>query len=279
MTRLREWFVGLFFVTWPLTWGLVKAINSILPDEGRLRQTFSNVVFTRPWSKWYRLAYEPDYRDTFFECIVTFFYNYPIRKGDIVVQVGASFGEETIRFARSVGIKGRVFAIEPEARNVEKLRSIFPQRRWPQVTILQVAASDRTENARFLVGGGKEHRLSDISGEELTYEWWGVVDDLAESRYQHVTTVPADTIDNILRPYSLKQIDFILVETNGSELEVVSGINEIGRFTKRLGVRGHVMRNGMPSHVAIDKALRDRGFATTINSEGMVLAEKHGIKS
>lgn len=271
---LKEVIARAFFFTWPLIWRLLALLNLILPEKGRLRQAFTDIVFTLPWNKWHRSAYIPEYRDLFFEYILTFVYAYPIRKGDVVVQVGASFGEETARFAKSVGPKGRVIAVEPEATNIQRLRSSFPEERFPQVTIIPKGASNKRGQASFFVGGEREHRLADIPGRTLTYEWWGVTDHLAKGRYKKTITIPVDMIDNILAAYSLDRIDFVLIETNGSELEIIQGMNDVLSITKRLGARGHVMRDGVPIYMAIEELLRKKGFKTTITSEHMVLAKR-----
>jgi hypothetical protein len=101
-----------------------------------------------------------------------------------------------------------------------------------------------------------------------------VTDHLAAHRYRGSTTVPADRLDNILRLFSLNHIDFILVETNGSELEVVYGMEAILPITRRLGIRGHVRRDGVPINAAIADYLTGKGFRTSITTEGMVLAEQ-----
>ena len=273
----KQTLIHVFFFTWPITWRLLAFINLFLPRKGLIRQCFTSIVFTKPWNKWYRSAYIPKYRDLFFEYILTFFYEYPIRKGDVVVQVGASFGEETARFAKSVGRKGRVFAIEPETGNIQRLEASFPKEQCPQVAIIPKGASNKRGEASFFVGGEREHRLAEIPGGNLTYEWWGVADHLAEIRYKSTTTISIDTLDNILATYSLQRIDFVLIETNGSELEVVQGMDKILPISKRLGVRGHVMRDGVPSYIAIAKLLQQKQFETTITSEGMVLAKREPL--
>jgi len=264
----------LFFRLWPLIWPALSWVAAVLPREGASRRIFRDVVFTHPWEKWHRSAYVTEYRDVFFEYIVTFLFNYPIRKRDVVVQVGASNGEETLRFAKSVSRSGRVIAVEPEPGNIETLNRIFTAERFPQVTVVGKAASKAKGDLHLYVGGEKEHRLADIPGKKLTYEWWGIAEHLDVSRYKGVTTIPSDTLDNLLRPYALGHVDFILVETNGSELEVVQGMNEVLAITRRLGVRGHVMRDGVPINLAIAQFLWNRGFETAINAEGMVLAER-----
>jgi FkbM family methyltransferase len=261
---------------WPSVWPVIRSVDDKIPRNGLVRAVFDYAVFTLPWHLWYRSAYIPQTRDVFFEYILTFFYRYPIRPGDVVVQVGASFGEETMRFARAVGTQGRVIAIEPEADNLSSLRSKFGPNSYPQVSIVQGAAWSSSGALTLLVAGEREHRLAEISSEDLSYEWWGTDDSLAESRYSRTAKVAVDTVDNFLRPFILKRIDFVLVETNGSELQVVQGMNEALPITKRLGVRGHVKRDGAPIYVEIGRYLGDRGFSTAVSPEGMVLAERAG---
>jgi FkbM family methyltransferase len=274
VTGLKKISAAVFLATWPVVWPVIRAVNRLVPREGRIRQGFNRIVFQQFWDRWYRNAYDSDYRDKFFESILTFFYDYPVRKGDTIVQIGASFGEETARFARAVGKTGRVFAIEPETRNVEIQRSLLPYRKYPQITMIQVAVSNITGKVDLFVGGGKEHRLSDIPARELTYEWWGVVDHLQQSRYRRAEPVEVDTLDNILRPYALQKIDFVLVETNGNELESVKGMNEILPAIRHIGARGHVMRDGVPTYIAIEDELKKKGFKTRVTSEGMVLGRR-----
>jgi FkbM family methyltransferase len=266
-----------FIKSWPLRWRLISMINQCLPKSGRLRKTFEDRIFAHPWARWHRFAYIPEYRDTFFEYILTFFYQYPIRKGDVVVQIGASGGEETIRFARSVGETGRVIAIEPAPFNVQRLKETFTPDEFPQVTIVPKAAANTKGKLRFFLGLEKEGRLAEIPANELTYEWWGVQDHLNEPRYQGETLVEADTPDKLLAPFGVTHIDFILVETNGTELEVVQAMDKILPITRRIGARGHVMRDGVPIYHAIEAQLKAKGFETSVTDEGMVLANSGKI--
>ncbi len=263
-----------FVKSWPRRWRMISALDRFLPESGKLREIFYNKIFIRPWAKWHRFAYIPEYRDVFFEYIVTFFYQYPIKTNDIVVQIGASVGEETIRFARAVGQSGKVIAIEPVPSNVENLQKTFATDTYPQVSIVPKAAADKTGNLRFFLGFEKEGRLAEIPANDLTFEWWGVEDHLNEERYKGETLVEADTPENILAPFGLNHIDFILVETNGTELEVIRAMGKILPITKHIGARGHVMRDGVPIYLEIEAYLKEKGFTTSVTNEGMVLAAR-----
>lgn len=259
---------------WPLVYRAIARLNRFVPMSGPIRDKFEDLVFTRHWNCWFRVAYVPDNRDKFFEHIMTFFYRYPIRKGDVVVEVGASSGEEAIRFARAVGPTGRLIAVEPEAGNLIKLGQCFPKDTFPQVTIVPKGAWKEKTELQFFTGGEKEHRLADLGAKELTYEWWGVTDHLQERRYKGATTVLVDTIDNIVAETGVKSIDFVLFETNGAELEGVQGMDATLAITKRIAARGHVMRDGVPIYKEIESYLKSKGFETAVTSEGMVLAQR-----
>jgi FkbM family methyltransferase len=259
---------------WSAIYGIIAKLNRVIPMAGPFRDKFEDLVFTRHWNRWFRVAYVPENRDKFFEHIVTFFYRYPIRKGDIVVEVGASSGEEAIRFARAVGPNGRLIAIEPEAGNLAKLEECFPKDSFPQVTIVPKGAWKEKAELQFLTGGEKEHRLADLGAKELTYEWWGVTDHLQERRYKGAATVQVDTIDNIIAEMGIKSIDFVLFETNGAELEGVQGMDATLAIAKRIAARGHVMRDGVPIYKEIENYFKSKGFETAVTSEGMVLAQR-----
>jgi FkbM family methyltransferase len=259
---------------WSAIYAIIAKLNRVIPMSGAIRDQFEDIVFKRHWNRWYKIAYVPENRDRFFEHIVTFFYRYPIRKGDVVVEVGASSGEEAIRFARAVGRTGRLIAVEPEAGNLAKLAECFPKDRFPQVTIVPKGAWKEKTELPFFTGGEKEHRLADLGAKELTYEWWGVTDHLQERRYKGVTTVQVDTIDNIVAETGVKSIDFVLLEMNGAELEGILGMDASFAIAKRIAARGHVMRDGVPIYKEIEPYLKSKGFETAVTSEGMVLAQR-----
>jgi hypothetical protein len=51
-------------------------------------------------------------------------------------------------------------------------------------------------------------------------------------------------------------------------------MNETFQKVNHLAVRGHVKWDGIPINIPISQTLEQRGFDTSINSEGIVLASK-----
>jgi FkbM family methyltransferase len=264
--------------SWPVLSRGISWLDARVPDVGVWRNRFEDLVFTQFWNRWYKLAYIPEKRDLFFAYILTYFYRYPIKEGDVIVQVGASYGEETRRFARAVGRRGRVIAVEPEAGNLGRIRTSVPEAEFPQVTIVPKGAWKEPGELSFFVGGEREHRIVDLGSKDITYDWWGVSDHLHDHRYRGKTTIQVDTLDNIIAAAGVERVDFILVETNGAELECIEGLDKALPRVRRIGARGHVRRDGVPIHFAIRKYLDDKGLLMSLTSEEMVLARQPGLR-
>jgi FkbM family methyltransferase len=79
-----------------------------------------------------------------------------VREGDWVLDVGANIGQYTLRFSELVGPEGRVIAFEPILETAEILAAMARRARYPNITVLNVAVSDRAGLVRFLVPDGTE---------------------------------------------------------------------------------------------------------------------------
>jgi FkbM family methyltransferase len=66
-----------------------------------------------------------------------------IKKGDIVLDVGANIGYYTLIFAKLVGDKGRVYAFEPEPKNFVLLTKNIELNQYQNVMLVQKALSDK----------------------------------------------------------------------------------------------------------------------------------------
>jgi FkbM family methyltransferase len=67
-----------------------------------------------------------------------------ISAGDFVLDVGANIGIYSLLAAKKVGASGKVFSIEPVAKNVRSLCTGIIENDLSNVTVLPVAASDRS---------------------------------------------------------------------------------------------------------------------------------------
>jgi FkbM family methyltransferase len=73
------------------------------------------------------------------------------RPGDVIFDVGANIGSETVAFSDLVGPGGAVYAFEPFPANVELLRRNAAQTRAGNVEVLALALGDHPTTVRFAV--------------------------------------------------------------------------------------------------------------------------------
>lgn len=91
---------------------------------------------------WDRVIAPVMQRDRIWEPGETRFLRRTLRPGHTFVDVGAHVGYFTVLASKRVGPTGRVFAVEPEARNLELLRLNLERNRCANVVVLPYAAAE-----------------------------------------------------------------------------------------------------------------------------------------
>jgi FkbM family methyltransferase len=132
-----------------------------------------------------------------------------LRPGDLVVEVGANVGTETVALADLVGPGGAVLAIEPIPENVVRLRMLNEQSGLSQVEVIPVALSDADGSVRFQPPTEPGHSgMGHILGRE-------------EDNLAAVVEVSCTTLDGLLegRP----PVRLITMDAEGSELNILRG--------------------------------------------------------
>lgn len=261
-----------FKIIWPPIWRILKSVYFFMP-VGKFNSKYKKLLFGVPWSLIYPHI-EGKLRDVIFELVLIYFYNYEFKKGDTIVQVGANEGEETARLAKVVGKTGHIIAIEPEEKNLKVLNDKIEKMKLSNVTIIPKGVWSERKKVRFYLGLTKEHRIAELPANQVSYEWQGNEYILEENFYNDSTVLSVDTLDNILKDIDLNWINFILIEVNGAEFEVVKGMEETLNKVQTLTIRGHAKLDGITISNAIATKLNKKGFEVTINSKGMVLASK-----
>ena len=124
-----------------------------------------------------------------------------VSPGDCVLDVGANVGHYTLRLSELVGAEGRVFAFEPIPETFELLTANCTRCPFPNVTLLNVAASDRSGVAKMQVpawdhGGARnyyEARMSpDGDGPNVYSVFTLAIDSLDISRVVSVVKVDVE---------------------------------------------------------------------------------------
>lgn len=130
------------------------------------------------------------------------------RPGDTVVDVGANIGEWTLQMADAVGPGGRVIAIEPIPHLAEALQKSTWANNLRQVSIAAVALSESEGQGEFSV------ERANTGGSRLGRYCAEACDTI---------TVRVETLDGLIARSKIGRVDFIKVDVEGFELEVLRG--------------------------------------------------------
>lgn len=93
---------------------------------------------------------------------MTNFFKENIKKGDVVLDLGANIGYFTCLFAQLVGESGKVFSFEPEPNNFKLLKKNVEVNGYKHVVLEQKAVSNVNSMTKMYISNSpKDHRIYD----------------------------------------------------------------------------------------------------------------------
>ena len=148
-----------------------------------------------------------------------FFRGYTPRAGDVIMDVGAGVGEETLTFSRAVGEHGKVIGIEAHPRTFRCLQKLVQYNRLRNVLAIHRAVTE--PGCRVAAIEDSSEYLRNRMGRGGKF------------------SVPAATVDEIHRKLELGRIHFLKMNIEGAERLAVRGMTETLRQTEVLCVACH----------------------------------------
>src|SRR5215203_1744493 len=146
------------------------------------------------------------------------------KEGDIVVDIGAHIGRYTIISSKRVGANGKVIAIEADPSNFEMLNRNVQLNRLENIRTLNYAAfSKETKLKLYLPAGDIFTKYNTIMS---NWVWVKPEDKFVE--------VNANTLDNLLQQIGIKQVNWIKIDVEGAEFEVLKGAHDLLLNTKNI---------------------------------------------
>jgi len=138
--------------------------------------------------------------------------------GDIIVDVGAGVGEETLTLSRAVGERGKVVCIEAHPRTFRCLEKLVQYNRLTNVILVHAAVTE--PGCSFIsIEDGDEYLANRVGA-------FGV-------------TVAATTIDQICARLNLGRIHFLKMNIEGSERLAIKGMSGTLRNTEVVCISCH----------------------------------------
>ncbi|MGI8728536.1 MAG: FkbM family methyltransferase [Solirubrobacteraceae bacterium] len=153
-------------------------------------------------------------------------------EGSRIYDVGAFRGVTTLFFARNAGPTGHVVAFEPHPQSCRCIRRHLDLNGIANVTLRNVAVG----------AAAGELELIGPQGGDGTTSGNAAIQRLTADRASHTErrSVPVVSIDDEVRSYDLSVPDFIKIDVEGMELDVLRGMREtIARWRPRLFVEIH----------------------------------------
>jgi len=143
-------------------------------------------------------------------CIEDHYNSSLIKPRMTVVDVGSHIGTFTLIASQKVGEKGKVITIEPEIHNFGQLKDNLKLNEINNCKEINVALADYNgEGTLFIKEKSCGHSL--------------VSDDSPIGK----TQVVVRTLDSLLKELNVNKVDFLKIDTEGAELEVLKGAREI----------------------------------------------------
>lgn len=131
-----------------------------------------------------------------------------IKKGDIVIDIGANIGYYTILMSQLVGDKGKVYAFEPEEENIRLIEKSIKYNNIKNVILYPLALSDKDGEESFFINKVNMGGHSLIKTKESVKE----------------IKMKIRKLDTLINEDKIK---LIKMDTEGSEKKVLKGAKKL----------------------------------------------------
>ena len=174
---------------------------------------------------------------------------------DIVIDGGAYDGKDVLEFADKVGAKGFVYAFDPRA----KLEQQFKENKSSNIVIVPKALWDK-KTKMFFVNTG--------TTTVLTNDW-----------QEGAISVESITIDEFVDENRINRLDFIKLDVEGSELEVLKGgERSIKTFRPKLAISiYHKLEHFFEIPLYLNTILPDCSFYLSLHNPFCIGTLLHAI--
>lgn len=175
-----------------------------------------------------------------------------LKDGDVVLDLGVYAGLTSIVFSRAVGPAGRVFGFEADRTNFDVAATNLQLARrfgFPaNVVVVPKAVWSHEEGLEFSVEGAMGSSAALFVGRDRG----------------SVVNVPTITLDAFSSQQSLARIDFIKMDIEGAEVQVLESSHHLlSRFRPRIIIEPHLIDGQMTTDRCC-AILTDTGYATRI---------------
>lgn len=142
------------------------------------------------------------------------FFRKQIKQGMCVIDVGANVGYHSLIMTKLVGQKGSVYSFEPEIKNIELLNTNIKLNRFKNINIIKKAVSNQNGSIKLYLSN------SDNLGVHSTV----FCEDTVSNKFEEIEAVK---LDDFVTDNQIKKVDFVKIDVEGAETDVLAGMENI----------------------------------------------------
>ncbi|HET8730875.1 MAG TPA: FkbM family methyltransferase [Moraxellaceae bacterium] len=165
-----------------------------------------------------------------------------LQPGQKIIDIGANYGVYTLSMARSVGAGGHVWCFEPASGTANYLAQGIAANGYRHVTLEKSALSSQPGTARLSLNDNAE--LNEIIRN-------GMSPGASEE-------VPLTTLDHCLEQFGWSDIDFVKIDAEGEEANILKGGNRF--FTRLSPLVEYEVKAGTDWHLALVEQFSALGY-------------------
>lgn len=145
--------------------------------------------------------------------------NYIPSDGDIIIDVGAGIGTETLYFHEHIGENGWIYSVEASRDSCNKLNALCIKNNIKNSFNFNIAISNF--NGEIWLEETENFEVNQINN------------------IQKGIKINCFTLDQFVMDNNIKKIDLLKVNIEGAELEMIDGMKEVIKITNNIAVSCH----------------------------------------
>lgn len=158
-----------------------------------------------------------------------FCWDYEPQDGDVVLDIGAGIGEETLTFSRLVGPTGHVVSVEAAPSTFKRLKLAVEANRLDNVNPIHYAVADPSTMTVRITDSDDAYIEGTICPNEQGTASIG----------DTTVEVAAVTVDEIVASLGLKHIDLLKMNIEGAEQLAIKGMTRTAEITRHVVISCH----------------------------------------
>ena len=186
------------------------------------------------------------------EPVSTQIINSKLKKGMTCLDIGANIGYYVLLESKCVGSEGNIIAIEPSPINFECLKKNITSLKIENVQAYNIAAGEKDGTINFLIYEGAGNSCM-------------VIPEGQESRWPgKLIEVHVRKMDSFLLELGINKIDFLRMDVEGYENNVLEGLTQILKYSKPIiHIEVHVNIIGREKTISMIQNLKIFGYDVT----------------